>query len=436
MRTLVPFRYNALIPVILLIVAFTDRTIPSHAYGASATPTAAATETVAQPLQFQSIQMFSEISGWAMNGAGPNQQGALGDVFHTQDGGQTWADVTPASLFDHSANNLVGTFFLDNNHAWMATGPMRQNFTETYPAAIWRTSDGGHSWQKASKTLDTVDFNAASFIDATHGWLLLATAAYENGAPAALYQTTDGGITWQLIADDSPHPNDAVRPISASLASGGGFYTGMVFTSVRSGWITASGAATLLHTTDAGKTWNAVDGPPNSALAEAMHTCDLSGAQVYAPNLVSFLAYCAYGDYVRHPQAFWYRSTDDGKTWQRSQLPANVIVVDSSVPQLFMLNSTTGWLIGDDANTGPDCCGNPFDNPTLYQTVTAGKTWTKIAPLPDALRPLLGEDVDVIARNFDFVDDHTGWVIDKSGALLVTNDAGRTWTALNPAITQ
>jgi photosystem II stability/assembly factor-like uncharacterized protein len=256
---------------------------------------------------------------------------------------------------------------------------------------------------------------------------LLATASNQDGEAAALYQTVDSGATWQLIAE-SAGSTDTVGQISADTEGG---YTGLVFTSPRDGWLTVLNyhysSNTLLHTTDGGKTWNEAN--------VNLYGCDLSGWQFFAPHLFTFLAYCDAGDHAANPQVYWYRTSDNGATWQRTTLPTNVIVsggADSFAPQTFVLNATTSWLVGEDADTGPVCCGAAYDLPTVFQTLNSGKTWTKIAPLPDALKPPFGEVVP--ALNFDFVDDQTGWVIDHSGGLLATTDAGKTWTPLNPVI--
>lgn len=424
-----PF-FIACVLILIVVAPGGQGMIAAGAANASPTQTAAATSSISAAPLFREVHMVDDEQGWALVG-----DKSYTGVFRTQDGGQTWDNMIPPSLFDAATNQIAGYFFLDNTYAWITTsnsssGSSVPNFT------VWNTRDGGHSWQKSAQPLPGYGGPAPSFIDQTHGWLLLADGGYQNAELATLYQTTDGGLTWLPVADDGNRPSGGGKPISqpeSGLTDQG--HLGLAFTSAQNGWLALSiipngdSFDVLRHTTDGGKTWSAVSAPPMVPAVD-LQECEISGLQAFPPASVTFLAYCTVTDNAAKPEAFWFRIDDTGQTWHRVQLPARIIMAERIVPRFFMLNATTGWLIGNDADTGPLCCGSPYDVPALYQTLDTGKTWTKLAPLPDALKPTPGREVPALV--FDFVDDHTGWAVDKSGELLTTKDAGRTWSVLNP----
>jgi photosystem II stability/assembly factor-like uncharacterized protein len=57
-----------------------------------------------------------------------------------------------------------------------------------------RTTDGGLSWQKLSVTGDSLDFRDVDAVDANTTYLL----SIGNGPSSRIYKTNDGGQTWQL----------------------------------------------------------------------------------------------------------------------------------------------------------------------------------------------------------------------------------------------
>ena len=437
-------------------------TMPSHA--AQETATAAPAD---QTPAFQVIHMINATNGWAVTTSpDPNNDnpmiadlnvyaGRVGSVLHTQNGGKTWANVTPLTTAsgspavefgcDCTDNALAGTFFLDDSHAWVATDDayVDQMFSGI---AVSRTSASGNGWQRANQGINAPSVLFMSFIDPAHGWLLLGNVhpyTQTSDQPAILYQTTDGGSSWQRIADDGLHNFDGLGLLSDAVTGVTDMeHTGMIFESVNSGWMTVqtledSGA--LLHSTDGGKTWGVVklqSAQSPQLPAAVMPGCILSGLRVYTPGTITLLAVCR--DQNNEQVGLLYRSIDDGKTWQSNPLPGNFIYSYGNAPlQVFMISSTIGWAVSCDVSSdvmnGPHCSDNDlYPAFSLYQTKDAGKTWFKNAPVPDSLRPGLpiGTADSRIFTKFNFIDDHTGWAIDPTGGLFATTDAGITWTAL------
>jgi photosystem II stability/assembly factor-like uncharacterized protein len=91
-------------------------------------------------------------------------------IYHTSDGGSTWAiGVYPGGSLH----------FMDAQNGW------------AFAKDIYRTSDGGSSWTKIS----TVNWDGQfSVVDAQHIW-----AVASSGNELALVQSLDGGSTWAIV---------------------------------------------------------------------------------------------------------------------------------------------------------------------------------------------------------------------------------------------
>jgi photosystem II stability/assembly factor-like uncharacterized protein len=192
--------------------------------GPDGTPAAYA-QTVAvggAPLQVESMGVVTADAGWV---AGARH------LVWTGDGGQSWTDITPASL---GARTLASVFFLDERRGWATTAS--DSGTEL---AVWITADGGASW--TSRAMGTASDGTAAisiqFADAQHGWLMLQLPSSPNFSRGALFATADSGMTWKQL----PAP-----PIAGPVR----------FVSPRTGWLAGGPAGDQLWVTgDGGASW-------------------------------------------------------------------------------------------------------------------------------------------------------------------------------------
>ncbi len=92
-------------------------------------------------------------------------------------------------------------------------------------------------------------------------------------------------------------------------------------------------------------------------------------------------------------------STDDGETWQQSQVPTRAMLTG-----VWFHDSNLGWAVGHDA--------------VVLKTTDGGNTWELVNYEPDLLLPL-----------FDvwFADASTGLAVGPYGFVLKTRDGGDTW---------
>lgn len=168
----------------------------------------------APSLTFYEVTMVNEHVGWAWGKALGH---GISLVLRTEDGGQTWRDVTPPE----TQNGFGGTgFFLDGERAWAA-----YNENEGWPGyrgLVWRTTDGGETWTSSDDTdpsgeAELVDY--IYFIDDRHGCLQNRVIYSMGSGKVDIYRTSDGGASWRLEASSGEGPNTSVdRPFCSAMA--------------------------------------------------------------------------------------------------------------------------------------------------------------------------------------------------------------------------
>ena len=167
----------------------------------------------------------------------------------SDDGGQHWRFVpikdVPLSLF-----------FYGDNRGWLVGDD-----------SLWRTEDGGRTWQKLVKMPDV---ERVCFISPEHGWAA--------GEQKKVWETVDGGKTWKELAAAAQPDSSPERTVYnwMDFASPDvGIITGWTPppSATRSGvpeWVNPARSSSLrrevpqvsifLQTRDGGKTWDATTG--------------------------------------------------------------------------------------------------------------------------------------------------------------------------------
>ncbi len=217
-------------------------------------PTTVPTVSVQNAGSISSIHMLDATTGWALTDHA---------VLRTTDGGTYWQDVTPPHATPASINGAA-LAVLDASTAWVAT--VRPAGTTLL---VFRTSDAGQTWQQ---TIVKANGNTAgaqiTFINAKDGWMLVGLGAGAGSEAVAIYRTTDGGQTWTKASSTNP----PVETTPGGLPLGGD-KNGLSFLNSSTGWATGtepSNTPWLYVTHDGGQTWQhqALQLPPNQASAE------------------------------------------------------------------------------------------------------------------------------------------------------------------------
>jgi photosystem II stability/assembly factor-like uncharacterized protein len=416
-----PFPTNlpATVPPTTAPPTFTPQA-PATATPAPATPTEAPFLPEGTPLPHLSageaitittIHMLDATTGWAFGGAESVTFGTGDHVLRTRDGGQTWQDVTPPEPIpvDQLTGTAVG-YFADADTAWVAYS----YYSPSGVHVVWRTSDGGATWQ-ASAPIDISgmgDYFSPSdiqFLDAQTGYMLVHLGAGMNHDYVVVMKTTDGGAGWTPLFDPL---NDAF-PQSCGK-------TGMAFADFQTGWVTGNcnGVAPILYfqqTTDGGKTWQPVElTPPASAPADLFTRDDVfcgTESPVWAGQTLRVAVVCR--DLNFTATNYLYSTGDDGAGWSVSALP-----VYEAFGSLMFLDENIGWAMGVPA-------GGSGPQRDVYQTRDGGQTWTKVRSVN-------------WRGQFNFVDEQTGWAVAQSEeglALVFTTDGANRWQVAAPQIT-
>jgi len=218
-----------------------------------------------------------------------------GLIYRTLDGGRTWQDRSYTS-----AGILRDVDFVGPLHGWAAGSSL-----------LMRTSDGGDTWWPVDIPVD--GFTAVSFVDTARGW-----AAGHDGAGVIL-RTADGGQSWTVVYHDQASIDD------------------ICFANPRRGW--AVYGDVVYRTFDGGDSWTRTRPEVDVTLHAVSFADSASGAVV-----------------GRDGRIFW--TADGGDTW---------------TPQA---SGTTDHLrdisLSDDSVA--IATGN---NGTILVTTDAGATWVR-----------------------------------------------------------
>ena len=236
------------------------------------------------------LQFLDAKHGWmlASLGAGAGSMGVA--VFRTGDAGATWTQTYTNDPNQPNAGNSLplgglkdGLSPIDMQNAWV--GGVIYTPGVIY---LYRTADGGASWQQASvKTPDGYDqaeleTRGPTFTTSNTAFLPVSVAS-QNGVMMAIYISRDGGTSWLLTPTMIPQGGamDFVSAKDGYVWNGSTFYVthdgaqtwatvspdvtfgdsfgGMDFVNPNTGFVLtsdASGAHGLYVTNDGGKTWN------------------------------------------------------------------------------------------------------------------------------------------------------------------------------------
>jgi photosystem II stability/assembly factor-like uncharacterized protein len=246
--------------------------------------------------------------------------GELGRIFHTTDGGKTFARAETGTQ-----RGLLAVACFPNKTV-IAAGQL---------GIAIRSRDGGATWEPLTT-------------NTKRSLLSIAFATPEVGVIigdfGTIIRTADGGTTWETI----PMPEQINLPadIVDIVAPGDVLLYDVSFTSATHG-VAVGEFGTIFTTADAGKTWVSQKSPIESTLFGVGFADD--GQRGWAVGLESIMI----------------GTRDGGLTWQKEQIPSPkgyfLALYDVAVSGQF------GWAIGDRG--------------LLMQTTDGGATW-KLVDVP------------------------------------------------------
>ena len=211
-------RFTVLLLALLLCYA-----LPAQRRGK---PQASETPTEEKPLFNSGI-----LSGLKFRPVGPAlTSGRIGDLaINPQDpaeyyvavaSGGVWktvnAGTTYEPIFDSQGSYSIGCITLDPSNpatVWVGTGENNGQRSIAYGDGIYRSTDGGQSWQhmglKESEHIGKIIVHPH---DPNTVWVAAQGPLWAAGGDRGLYKTTDGGKTWRKVLEVDEHTgaNDIV----------------------------------------------------------------------------------------------------------------------------------------------------------------------------------------------------------------------------------
>ncbi len=263
-----------------------------------------------QALRFRSIGPFR--GGRATTVAGVPQRkyefyfGATGGgVWKTTDAGQNWNNVSDG-YFSTASIGAIRVAPSNPDIVWVGTGSDGIRSNVIVGRGIYRSDDAGKSWKFLG--LRNVGQIAGIVIHPTNPDVALVAAQglpFSNSTDRGVYRTTDGGASWQkvLFVNDST----GVTDISMKPDDPNTLYAA-AWRGVRRPWAIISGSRDdggIYRSIDGGTTWTKLGGGlPTGIIGKS--NLAVSAA---APRRVYVLME------AEKPKAGLYRSDDAGDTW-------------------------------------------------------------------------------------------------------------------------
>src|SRR5438067_568015 len=252
----------------------------------------------------------------------------------------------------------MDALFLTSNSAWISMSQV-----DAPTIMVFRTSDGGQTWQKYSVQAEDSSRAQITAVDTQHGWLL----NHIRGGPQAeiieIFRTSDGGENWERVSRVYPASTDGPPPGKLPY---GGSKSGLSFLNASTGWVTGSVIVNnftwCFVTHDGGSTWNFQTLPPLpkgvSAQLSFMSPQFFTSSDGVLPVNLSSDTSSAFGVYVTH---------DGGATW------SSISLLPTSIASTDFIDANHGW-----ATNGPAHGGKGAGISTLYMTSDGGQHWTQL----------------------------------------------------------
>ena len=237
---------------------------------------------------------------------------------------------------------------------------------------------------------------------------------YFGAVGGGVWKTTDGGVNWRAVSDRD-FKSSSVGAIAVSESNPDVVYVGMGETQLRGNIIQGDG---VYKTTDAGKTWTHVGLEKTRAISRIrIHPAN--------PDIV-YVA--ALGDpYSSTPDRGIFKSTDGGKTWNRSlfrddKTGAVDLSMDAKSPDVLYAGMWEVFRTPHSLSSGGPGSG-------LFKSTDGGGTWTELTRNPGLPKPVWGK----IGVSVSGADPNRVYALIEAqdGGLYLSDDAGATWKLAN-----
>jgi len=306
----------------------------------------------------------------------------------------SWRNVTPPHLHADGIDDIA---FLDSRHGWMAAYNCAK--VSVY---LYRTSDGGHSWQSLGAKAEHSCGGGPtwlSFVDQEHGWM---EPVSPNGPVGVLLRTRDGGQTWMSLASLERN-----LPCLAPIA----------FVSHTAGWMGRCDGH-VYSTRDGGRRWRTSSIRVARSPEEQQLDVPRFFGRIGVEAVTLGKAVPANRSSLRERAVAFSVSMDGGRSWrlrsERRVTPCTQYggtFYPSSWPA-GIAGRSVWWVVSSGLK------------PLVQITNDAGRAWHTVVPRGLPRRACAVTSVSA-------ANNHVAWVVARSSVydsgLYETRDGGRTW---------
>jgi photosystem II stability/assembly factor-like uncharacterized protein len=267
-------------------------------------------------------------------------------------------------------------------------------FYGTGKGNLYRTQDGGESWQLIWSKPGTF-IRSLGFIDTKHGFLGNLGAGIANITDTTpLYETKDGGVTWEPANIGAAVPGVCSIDVLKARSIHEGHVSERYYIHAAG---RANGPAKLVRSEDGGQTWTPIDLSERAGMILDVKFLDPNTGFVFAATS---------GD-LAQSNALILKTNDGGRTWRQ-------------VYRSNRLNEIT-WK-GSFANREVGYATVQNDDPAnaqqhIVKTTDGGEHWSELPLVANKHAEELG---------IGFVSPEKGWVGTAVGGF-ETSDGGSSW---------
>jgi len=270
----------------------------------------------------------------------------------------------------------------------------RTGFYGTGKGKLYRTQDGGQSWQLVWSNPGTF-IRSLGFIDTRHGFLGNLGAGLANLTDATpLYETKDGGATWEAAKIGAAIPGVCSIDVLKSRSIHEGDFSERYYIHAAG---RANGPAKLLRSEDGGQTWTLIDLSERAGMILDVKFFDPNAGFVFAATSAD----------LAQSNALILKTNDGGRTWHQVYRSSRL---NEIIWKASFANSQVGY-----ATVQNDDPANAQQR--IVKTVDGGEHWSEL--------PLVANK-DAEELGIGFVSPDKGWVGTAVGGF-ETRDGGRSW---------
>ncbi|MCP4139797.1 MAG: hypothetical protein GY755_05820 [Chloroflexi bacterium] len=333
-----------------------------------ATPTAIFTFEIANSPLLTQIEMLDPLNGWGQ---------AEGMILRTEDGGESWLDITPEDIFNDPA--YAKSLFVDEKNGWVLV----EDYDNFNVGLLYSTVDGGANWTWRNTPFGRSEI---AFADEENGYALTDLGAGAGSMGVAIWQTKNSGDDFnRVFQHESGY--DSSLPFS-------GIKNGITFIDSQNGWVTGSQPQDAFiwfyRTQDGGFSWEHQELEMSVGYENAQ-------TSAYAPSFFEdgqgLLPVYLHGE---ESAMVFYRTDDDGESWDAAQT-----IATRGKYAMVSANEIVVWDGGE----------------TLFFSLDTGESWQS--------RTTTWQPLDTL-RSLDFISATEGWALTDDG-LYKTKDGGENW---------